>query len=271
MLITNLLVAGSIAYAGVKTVVEQVQRKPASAPSTTVSRTVILDTVAPGSDAAIDPAAVPLLAERRYRAIAATSFWLSVGGFFFPTLTFASIPLTVYSAVPIFEAGCQSLYAEGRVKPSVINTILISSTLLTDRYLPAATLTWLHHTFRQLGQQLQSMGKQVTSDINNEVGDLLRQAMGGAPRAVWIVQDTVEVKVPFDQVKVGDVVVISRGEFVPVDGVITAGTATVNLMLLTRSTTPTTVDVGDKIYTSTFVTEGRISVQVEEIRLYADA
>lgn len=263
MFITNLLVAGGVAYAGLKTAAGQAHHKADDAPATEVSRSAASETVV----ADIQSLSLPTLAQRRQRALAATSIWLTVGGVFIPSFTLVSIPLTIYSVVPIFEAGCRSLFAEGRFQPSVFNSILIGSALLTDNYFPAATLTWLHHTFQQLGQRMETASKRMGNEMNGEVGDLLRQVMGGAPRTVWVVQADVETKIPFEQLQVGDVIVVSKNEFVPVDGEITAGKATVNFVLLTRSTTPDTVNVGDKIYTNTFVTEGRIRVRVEEIRL----
>jgi Cu2+-exporting ATPase len=268
MLITNLLVAGSVAYAGVKTVVTQ---HKAVAPKQTVKGNPLM--TAPTvelADAPTDQDGVTL-AERRHRAVATTSFWLAVGGLLFPTLTVASVPLTIYSTIPVLEAGCRSLYAEGRVKPSVVNSILLVSTLVSDHYLPAAAIAWLHHTFRLVGRRAQTVSEQMTSEVGNELSDLVRQAMGAPPRTAWIVRDTVEVKLPFDEVQVGDVLVVNRGEFVPVAGVVTTGSAKVNLLLITRSANPVEVAVGDRVYPTTFVMEGRLHVQVEKLRTTENA
>lgn len=265
MLITNLLVAGSVAYAGVKTVVTQhVPVRAARAVPKEPAGTIVNATPAVEIENAPTFPDGVTLAERRHRAVAATSFWLAIGGLLFPPLTIASVPLTMYSTIPVLEAGFRSLYAEGRLKPSVINSILLVSTLVSEHYLSAATISWLHHTFRQLGRQAQAVGEQMSSDVSNELGDLVRQAMGGAPRAVWVIRDAVEIKVPFADVKSGEVIVVSRGEFIPVAGVITGGSAKVNLLLITRSPTPVDVGVGDTVYATTFVIEGRLQVRVEK-------
>lgn len=269
MFITNVLVAGSVAYAGVKTVAARhapvKSRRPVG-----VDQDGALTNAEPAVQIAHNALAQDglTLADRRHRAVAATSFWLAVGGLFFPPLTVASVPLTVYSTIPILEAGCRSLYAEGRLKPSVINSILLVSTLVTDHYFSAAAIAWLHHAFRLVGRQAQVMGEQMTTEVSNELSDLARQVMGAPPRMVWLVRDTIEVKVPFDEVKVGDLIVVNRGEFIPVDGVVTAGRAKVNFLLLTRSPTPVEVGVGEHVYTTTFVVEGRLQVQVEKLRTY---
>lgn len=266
MLITNLLVAGSVAYAGVKTITTQhamvkaarTANKEQSGTILNTTRTVQIEQERKLQDG------IPL-AERRHRAVAATSFCLAIGGLLFPPLTVASVPLTIYSTIPVLEAGCRSLYAEGRMKPSVINSILLVSTLVSEHYLPAATIAWLHHTFRQLGRQAQTMGEQMTTEVSQELSDLVRQAMGGVPRTAWVIRDTVEVKVPFSDVKVGDVIVVNRGEFIPVTGVVTGGSAKVNLLLITRSPTPHEVGIGDPVYATTFVIEGRVQVQVDKL------
>lgn len=263
MLITNLLVAGSVAYAGVKTVVNQ--QKLTKAQPTRQESSLITTPTVELADAPTDQEGVTL-AERRHRAVATTSFWLAVGGLLFPTLTIASVPLTVYSTIPILEAGCRSLYAEGRVKPSVVNSILLVSTLVSDHYLPAATIAWLHHSFRLLGRRAQTAGEKMTTEVSNELSDLVRQALGAPPRTVWVVRDTVEVKLPFDEIKVGDLLVVNRGEFIPVEGVVTAGSAKVNLLLITRSANPVTVGSGEYVYPTTFVMEGRLQVRVEKIQ-----
>lgn len=265
MLITNLLVAGSVAYAGVKTVATNYAPVPAARAARKEQTGPIMNAT-PTVQIAEEPTLPDglTLAERRHRAAAATSFWLAIGGLLFPPLTIASVPLTIYSTIPVLEAGFRSLYAEGRLKPSVINSILLVSTLASEHYLSAATISWLHHTFRHVGRQAQAVGEQMTSEVSNELGDLVRQAMGGAPRAVWVIRDTIEIKVPFADVKVGDVIVVSRGEFIPVAGVITGGTAKVNLLLITRSPTPVDVGVGDTVYAMTFVVEGRLQVRVDK-------
>lgn len=263
MLITNLLVAGSVAYAGVRTVVTQ--QPPVKVPRTVKESGLMTAPTVELADLPTDQEGVTL-AERRHRAVATTSFWLAVGGLLFPPLTVASVPLTIYSTIPILEAGCRSLYAEGRVKPSVVNSILLVSTLVSDHYLPAAAIAWLHHSFRLVGRRAQTVSEQMTSEVSNELSDLVRQAMGAPPRTAWVVRDTVEVKLPFDEVQVGDILVVNRGEFVPVEGVVTTGSAKVNLLLITRSANPVAVAAGDRVYPTTFVMEGRLHVQVEKLR-----
>ncbi len=284
MLVTNLLVSGSVAYAGVKTLVDHhrtarsgqrendsayvintpsnVRAANASQSPPKAKATMRTDDVASGE---------PTLQERRQRTAAATAMWLGIGGLFWSPLTIIGAPLTIYSSISIFESAGRSLYSEGRLRPSVINSILLVSTLVTENYLSAATISWLHHSFKQIGQRLQATGEQMATDIEGEFGDLLRQAAGGAPKMVWVVQEGtdgqgVEVKVPFTELKAGDILVANRGELIPVNGVVATGEATLNLLLLTHSSSPMTVCAGERVYKGAFVAEGSIRIQVDQIQ-----
>ncbi len=285
MFVTNLLVSGSVAYAGVKTLVSHhrsdqsrhadedsiyVIRAPSKDSAIGTSQTTPkANTTTPHTNGALRGA--PTLQDRRQRTAAATAMWLGIGGLFWSPLTLIGAPLTIYSSISIFESAGRSLYSEGRLRPSVINSILLVSTLVTENYLPAAAISWLHHSFKQMGQRLQSASEQMATEIENDFGDLLRQAAGGSPKMVWMVQEGtdgqgIEVKVPFTDLKTGDILVANRGELIPVNGVVTAGEATLNLLLLTQSSAPMAVRPGERVYKGAFVTEGHLQIQIDQIQ-----
>lgn len=254
MAVTALLVAGSAVYAGAKTVITH-RRQPQE---NTAGKSQKGELVNPHQGPTT-------LTQRRQRASAATAFFLATGGLFYTPLALISMPLTLYSSISILESAGWALYAEGRFKPSIINSILIMTTLATHHYLPAATLSWLHHSFKQMGDGIRATGEQMASEMNFEMGDLLRQASGASPETVWVLQNDVEMKLPFDEVAPGDLLVANRGEFVPVSGVITEGSARVTLVLVSQNPEPIEMGVGDQIPARAFVIEGRIVVQVEQI------
>lgn len=284
MLITTLLVTGTVAYAGVKTLVSHHQTGPkplqkgqTGITNPTVNKTVRKERTATDNREAqvvenVAPRTVIPLADRRQRAAAGTALLLSMAGVIWAPLTLASAPLTIYSSLSVFEAAGQSLYSDGKIRPSVINSILLVSTLVTEHYLPAAAISWLHHSFKQIGQRIQAAGEQFSNELDVEYGELLRQAFGASPQMVWIVRtggeegDDVEVQIPFRELKTGDTLVSNRGEIVPVNGVVNAGEATLNLLLVTGTSTPVTVGEGDQVYKGAFVTEGRLWIKVDPLQ-----
>lgn len=274
MFITNLLVVGSLAYVGAKLVPFEMpswwqRRKPSFVAQVADSSLLVTQGSSPTQNGVVDATAsgvdvaTALLADQRSRAMAGTAFWLAVGGYVFPPLTLASVPFTVLSTVPILEAGSRSLFVDGRLRPAVFSSVLIVTSLVTERYVPAATLSWLHHAFYHIGRQIQGVIEQATADITEDLGDLATQVMGNPPRTVWAVRENIEVQTPYAQLEIGDVIVVSRGEFIPVDGVVMAGSGTVNMMLRTGVNAPMKVSEGERVYAQSFVSEGRFRVQIE--------
>lgn len=299
MLITNLLVVGSIAYVGAKSLpmiarrwrlglarahsgwrggglasaqtysqdsslAEGLQRGAGRADEATPVQVEVLS----GSAETAHVGLAELDAQQRFQAAATIAFWLAIGGYLLPLLTLASIPFTIVSTVPILEASARSLFVERRMRPAVLNAALIIASLVTERYLTAATVSLLHHTFRRLSQQTQQMLGQVTAEMTPKImeglGDLVAQATGSPPRTVWAVRENVEVQMPYSTLAIGDLIIVSRGEFVPADGVVTAGSGTVNLVMRTGHNAPIAVRQGERVYARSFVAEGRLQIQIEQ-------
>ena len=92
----------------------------------------------------------------------------------------------------------------------------------------------------------------------------LTHLLGEQPSKVWIIKDGVEVEIPFEQLLLGDVLVLTAGQSVPVDGVVLQGAATVDQHRLTGESQPVEKVVGDPVLAATFVLGGSIHVRVEK-------
>jgi heavy metal translocating P-type ATPase len=92
----------------------------------------------------------------------------------------------------------------------------------------------------------------------------LTHLLGEQPSEVWIVKEGVEVEIPFDQLCLGDVLVLTAGQPVPVDGVVVHGTATVDQQRLTGESQPVEKVGGDPVLAATLVLGGKIQVRVEK-------
>lgn len=84
------------------------------------------------------------------------------------------------------------------------------------------------------------------------------------PDKVWIRDVDVEIEIPFDQLKVGDVLVAHAGQIIPVDGKVIDGAATVDQQMLTGEAQPVEKEPGDDVLASTLVISGRVDVIVEK-------
>ncbi|HLD16974.1 MAG TPA: heavy metal translocating P-type ATPase, partial [Coxiellaceae bacterium] len=94
--------------------------------------------------------------------------------------------------------------------------------------------------FVQLGQALES--RQIAAS-NAAIEHLLHLA----PPMARVVRNDEEIDVPLSEVQVGDTIRIRPGEKIPVDGVITAGSSTVDESMLTGESLPLKKQMGDEV------------------------
>lgn len=92
----------------------------------------------------------------------------------------------------------------------------------------------------------------------------LTHILGERPQKVWVVQEGIELEIPFDRLQVGDILVLDAGQTVPVDGVIVKGTAVLDQQRLTGESQPVEKEVGDRVLAATLMLGGRIRVRVEK-------
>ncbi len=84
------------------------------------------------------------------------------------------------------------------------------------------------------------------------------------PKMVWMRVDGVEIQTPFEQVRIGDILVMRAGQVVPVDGTIVSGAATVDQHMLTGEAQPAEKRAGDRVLAATMLVSGQVDVAVEK-------
>ena len=76
--------------------------------------------------------------------------------------------------------------------------------------------------------------------------------------------DSQEIKIPVEQVKVGEWIRVLAGETIPVDGIITAGETTIDESMLTGESVPVSKNKGDRVFAGTINQQGIISLSVTD-------
>jgi heavy metal translocating P-type ATPase len=84
------------------------------------------------------------------------------------------------------------------------------------------------------------------------------------PDKVWVRSNGAEIEIGFDQLQIGDTIVLYAGQIVPVDGTIVAGAATVDQHMLTGEAQPVEKRVGDAVLAVTLLISGQIDIKVEK-------
>jgi heavy metal translocating P-type ATPase len=189
-----------------------------------------------------------------YLTISTTSLILTtLGALVYSPLTLVSIPLLIYASGYIFSRAYEAITTEHKVSATLIDSILLIGLMTTGYYFVTALLYTFYYYSRKL------LGK--TEDHSRKH---LINIFGKQPRSVWIVSNGVELKIPFSQLKINDIVVINAGETIPIDGVIYSGVANIDQHILTGESQPIEKGVDETVFAGTVVLEGQIQIQVEK-------
>jgi Cd2+/Zn2+-exporting ATPase/Cu+-exporting ATPase len=93
----------------------------------------------------------------------------------------------------------------------------------------------------------------------------VRDLTAMAPQLARLERDGVEVQIPVDQVRPGDVVIVRPGEQIPVDGEVVGGHATVDQASITGESMPAEAGPGTRVFAATTAALGSVRVRATHV------
>lgn len=187
-------------------------------------------------------------------AITSVSLGLATAGaLVYPPLIIASLAGLAYVTIPIVRKGYKTLVIERRIGSTLVDAIVLPCVLVSGHYIIAALSYWMYSISEKLILKTKDYSKKSLISV-----------FGEQPRFVWTLIEGVEVEIPLEALKVGEIVVVNAGENVPVDGTITDGAASIDQHILTGEAQPSEKEVGDQVFASTVVLSGKICIQNEK-------
>ncbi|OZB88179.1 MAG: copper-translocating P-type ATPase [Microbacterium sp. 14-71-5] len=109
------------------------------------------------------------------------------------------------------------------------------------------------------------LGRYFELRAKRRSGAALRALLAMGARDVAVLRDGAEVRIPVDQLVVGDVFVVRPGEKVATDGVVTEGASAVDASMLTGEPVPVEVGPGDEVVGATVNAGGRLMVRATRV------
>ncbi len=190
----------------------------------------------------------------RYLKVAVTSVaTATIGVLFFAPLKLVSGGLILYAAFPVFQGAYIDLTHGRRITIRLLDSVSFLGLLAGGYFLICSLTATVFHSSTKMMLRTEDRSRRILADM-----------FGEQPRSVWIVVDGQEIEVPFEQLAVGDTLVVHAGQTIPVDGKITGGTASVDQHVLTGEAQPAEKGVGDRVFSATMLLAGRIEVVVEQ-------
>lgn len=112
---------------------------------------------------------------------------------------------------------------------------------------------------------LVTVGKYLEERSKRKTGDEIEKLLKLAPDTVTVEVDGEQKSISIKQVKVGDIVVVKQGEYVPVDGIIIEGHSFVDKSAITGESLPVEVVSGDRVTTAALNKSGVIKIKAEKV------
>lgn len=177
----------------------------------------------------------------------------AIGTFFvIPLLNIVSGGIIIYILHPLLPVLYRDLRA-GRVSVEHLGMVIVAGAL-SQGIIFAASLNTLVVLARY------ALLARIKDDSMNEMIDVFRQQ----PRTAWMLVNGVEIEVDISIVKQGDLVIVTAGNIIPVDGRITEGVASIDQHILTGEAQPAEKQPGDEVFALTTVLSGQIQMAVEK-------
>src|SRR5690606_30874170 len=109
-----------------------------------------------------------------------------------------------------------------------------------------------------LGKLLEALAKGRTSEA-------IRTLMGLRAKTALVIRDGREIRIPAEEVAVGDIVLVKPGEKIPVDGEVLEGSAAVDESMLTGESMPVEKGPGDPVIGATVNLNGMLKVRAAKV------
>ena len=109
------------------------------------------------------------------------------------------------------------------------------------------------------------LGDAMEEKMHNNASNALGKLMGLQAKDAEVLKDGKFVKVPLDQVQVGNLIRVKPGEKVPVDGTILEGVTSLDESMVTGESMPVMKKVGDTVVGSTINNNGTITFKATKV------
>lgn len=123
----------------------------------------------------------------------------------------------------------------------------------------------LHYESAAMILALVTLGKWLEEKSKKKTGSEIEKLLKLAPDTVTIEVNGELKTVSVKEVKVGDILVVKQGEYVPVDGTVVSGNAFVDKCAITGESLPVEVTVNQTVTSAAIVKSGTLKIRAEKI------
>lgn len=135
----------------------------------------------------------------------------------------------------------------------LVTIAAIGGVLIGDQW-EAAAVTFLF-----------ALGSYLEARTLNKTRDAIQQLLDLAPATATVIRGGQEVEVDPEEVREGETVIVRSGTKIPVDGIVSKGSASVNQASITGESVPVDLTEGGAVFSSTMVEAGYLEIQAQRV------
>ena len=168
-----------------------------------------------------------------------------------------------------FQPNMDSLIAVGSGAATIYGVIVLFRLASAMGHGNMPLVHELMHTvyFESAGSilTLVTFGKWLEAKSKGKTRDAIKKLIKLAPKTALIEKDGAELEVDVSTLNAGDVVIVKSGAYIPVDGVVISGDASIDESSLTGESVPVFKKVNDSVKAATLNVSGFLRIRAEAV------
>jgi len=183
-------------------------------------------------------------------------------------------------STPILFIGGKAIYASAfsalKVKAANMDTLIALGTFTAWAF--SSLITFFPGALSSVGQASDvyfeaavfiiffiMMGRLLEARAKGNANEAIQKLMHLQAKDASVVRDGKEIKIPVEQVVIGDIIVVRPGEKIPVDGKISEGSSAIDESMVTGESIPVDKKEGDKVVGATINKTGSFRFIAEKV------
>jgi Cd2+/Zn2+-exporting ATPase len=163
-------------------------------------------------------------------------------------LLLAAMAFGLYSLV---STALKDIFRYRKIGTELFITIAVVVAVLGEEYLAGGVVLMII-----------LIAEYIASASGERARQSIKELIGSVPQAALVKRHGQDVSVPIKELKVGDIILVKAGEKIPVDGIVTNGSGSVNQAPITGESTPQEKTKGSEAYAGTIVELGALDIQM---------
>lgn len=188
----------------------------------------------------------------RYLKGSLASMGLFAVRYFVPGALPLGLVTYLYNAVPTMKNVEEALVVDKKVNVDVLFFVADVLTFGTKNYFTAA-----------FGLAMIHAGRYQVLKAKDDSAKMLTHLFRELPQSVWTLVDGHELEIPLAEIRPGDLLIVTSGGVIPVDGVIQEGIAQIDQRALTGEAQPSEKGKDDPVFANTILIAGKLLIRVD--------